>query len=590
MPLFVDRFQPGNINGPTLERWSIEGTCTTSADNSGINLGAYCLGADTPGQLQTTFSTEGYTDIRLSYGRVPNSETAFDDDERFVAEWSADGAAPWHLVEESTATAFQTVSFALPEEAAGNPDFTLRFRVEADSSDGNELFWMDNVVVTGDVPRCTNHEWKEQYDAPFTDVNGEFVGGSEIFRIVRHGPDLFATNTYWFDENNPWYGSGDQWGQILVKSAEEENWREDYDLGQGVLRPEVLQSVSFESAGVELLLASTYRLQSGNYYIDVWTRDDATGDWTKATPHSGVTPADTHDISVRQVVVHRDSVTGEEKILLTVGTQGMLEGQYDASEPGQIRWNPLIPVNFNSRAMGMAIANGVVVVGGGNQIWHRVDGANPSYKMVHDMSDLVANENLEPPQGTYRGMTTIDNPVGSGESILFSWVPDHRSTGIIWRLDPDGDSYNRTAETDIGDLLSGYLEAPVYFSLCTYSYFLPVINPTSGDLEHLGGCLNVIGIAGNEYPSWTQNDAGTSGHYMGGIYFIRHQNGSYTLREVKGRHNGSDDPRDSIRAIELSPFDDTVYFGGHDSAFLTSTNLAWMYSASLDDVLEVCAD
>ena len=77
---------------------------------------------------------------------------------------------------------------------------------------------------------------------------------------------------------------------------------------------------------------------------------------------------------------------------------------------------------------------------------------------------------------------------------------------------------------------------------------------------------------------------------MGGVYFIRHRDGSYTLREVRGRHNGEDDPRDSIRAIELSPFDDSVYFGGHDSAFLPSTNLAWMYSASLEDVLEVCAD
>ena len=588
VPLFVDRFQPGNINGPTLERWTMQGSCTTSADNSGVNLGAYCLGAATPSHLQTSFNTTGYSNIRLSYGRLPNLDGAFEDGERFVAEWSADGSAPWHLIEESTATEFAGVSFELPEDASGHPDFTLRFSVEADGVGGSELFWMDNVVVTGDVPQCVDHQWKEQYDAPFTDVNGEFVGGSEIFRIVRHGSDLFATNTYWFDENNPWYGTGDQWGQILVKSTEAEEWREDYDLGQGVLRPEVLQSVTFDSAGVNLLLASTYRLESGNYHIDVWTRDDSTGNWTKTTPHSGITPADTHDISVRQVVVHQDTVTGEELILLTVGTQGMLEGRYDADEPGQISWDPLIPVNFNSRAMGMAIANDIVVVGGGNQIWHRVDGAAPTYAMVHDMGDLVADENLEPPQGTYRGMTTIDNPVGAGESILFSWVPDHRSTGIIWRLDPDGVGYTRTAETDIGDLLSAYLEVPVYFSLCTYSYFLPVTNPATGNLEHLGGCLNVIG--GNEYPTWAQNEAGTSGHYMGGVYFIRHRDGSYTLREVRGRHNGEDDPRDSIRAIELSPFDDSVYFGGHDSAFLPSTNLAWMYSASLEDVLEVCAD
>ena len=161
VPLFVDRFQPGNINGPTLERWTMQGSCTTSADNSGINLGAYCLGAATPSHLQTSFNTTGYSNIRLSYGRLPNLDGAFEDGERFVAEWSADGSAPWHLIEESTATEFAGVSFELPEDASGHPDFTLRFSVEADGVGGSELFWMDNVVVTGDVPQCVDHQWKE---------------------------------------------------------------------------------------------------------------------------------------------------------------------------------------------------------------------------------------------------------------------------------------------------------------------------------------------------------------------------------------------------------------------------------------------
>ena len=44
--------------------------------------------------------------------------------------------------------------------------------------------------------------------------------------------------------------------------------------------------------------------------------------------------------------------------------------------------------------------------------------------------------------------------------------------------------------------------------------------------------------------------------------------------------------------MAVSPFagDDQVYFGGHDSSGIISTNLAWMYSASLPEVLEVCAD
>jgi hypothetical protein len=266
----------------------------------------------------------------------------------------------------------------------------------------------------------------------------------------------------------------------------------------------------------------------------------------------------------------------------------MLEGTYDPAVPGRIGWAPLIPVAYNERAMGMSIANGVVVVGAGNQIWHRIDGPDPRYEMVHEMEDLIADADLRPPMGTYRGLTTIATPNGPGESVIFSWAPDYRSTGTIYRLDPQGDGYARVAETDIGDLLSADLGVPVWVSLCTYSYFLPVTDPETGVTKHLGGCLNSIG--GDQYPIWT-GEAG-AGLYKGGIYFIRHEDASYTVREVAGRHNGTDDPRDSIRAMAVSPFagDDQVYFGGHDSSGIISTNLAWMYSASLRDALEVCAD
>ena len=39
---------------------------------------------------------------------------------------------------------------------------------------------------------------------------------------------------------------------------------------------------------VNMLLASTFRdSMSGRYFIDVWTRDDATQSWTLVTPHEG---------------------------------------------------------------------------------------------------------------------------------------------------------------------------------------------------------------------------------------------------------------------------------------------------------------
>ena len=127
----------------------------------------------------------------------------------------------------------------------------------------------------------------------------------------------------------------------------------------------------------------------------------------------------------------------------------------------------------------------------------------------------------------------------------------------------------------------------MWVSLCTYSYFLPVTDPETGAIKHLGGCLN--SISGGQYPLWSgENGAGL---YRGGIYFIRHEDGAYTLREVAGRHNGVDEPRDSVRAMALrlsqaiSTSTSVV-----DSSGVISTDMAWMYSAPLRDVLQICAE
>ena len=590
-PIFADYFTPQNVNGSILERWSVQEICSPTQAQEGV----YCVPITGGSSITTRFSTLNYEGLKLSYVRIPNVDGRFAGGDRFIAEWSADGEAPWVEIESSAATDYQAVSFDLPIEAEGHIGFSLRFRAEGEIGEGKS-FWMNNVVVTAAVPKCNGHTWTNQYAPPYDDINGEFMGGSEIFRILPHNGELFATNTYWMDENNPWCCApnwgGSQWSQILRKTDASSAWREDYELGQGVLRPEVLRSVTFTQPepDINILLASTFRdSMMGRYYIDVWTRDDATQTWDLVTPHEGDTPGDPHDISVRQLVVHIDTVTGEEKIILPVGTQGMLEGVYDPSVSGKIRWESLIPVAYNERVMGMTIANNVVVVGAGNQIWHRIDGAVPRYEMVHDMEDLIVDEALQPPMGTYRGMSTIPTPHTEGESVIFSWSPDYRSTGTIYRLDPEQGGYRRVAETDIGDLLAADLGVPVWVSLCTYSYFLPVTDPETGEGKHLGGCLNTI--SAGQYPIFTGSVEGV-GIYKGGIYFIRHADGSYTLREVAGRHNGTDAPRDSIRAIAVSPFaeDDQIYFGGHDSAGVVSTNMAWMYSASARDALEVCAD
>ena len=61
-------------------------------------------------------------------------------------------------------------------------------------------------------------EWEQSFIAGNFDINGLFMGGSEVLNLVPHKNKLFASIGYWEDENNIWYGGNDLnlgWSQII---------------------------------------------------------------------------------------------------------------------------------------------------------------------------------------------------------------------------------------------------------------------------------------------------------------------------------------------------------------------------------------
>jgi len=434
--------------------------------------------------------------------------------------------------------------------------------------------------------------WERSYSSGKTDENGEFLGGSEIFHIESHKGKLYAATSYWMDENNTYYSAGkrNQWAQVIVKDSKSSPWREDYDTSDdgGVLRPEILQSVTFTrpDPDVNLLFLATYRKDRTKYYVDIMVRNDTTGKWIKTTPHSGPKLPDDHDFSVRAMRVYTDRVTREERIFVTVGIQGVLSGVYDPKVPGWIRWDPLHPVKFSERALSICEANNALVIGAGDAVWRRKDGRSPSYSIAHDLRDLV-DRPVNPAIGGIRGMTTIDNPNGPGDSLLFLWSnADAKGyCGSMYRLDPDGrGGYTRHEDVRLASVVQEELGVHPSFILGAYSYVQPVRNPVTRKINHLVGLYVQLPHGKHSYPTWSDKKI-----YMGGLFAIRDEKGRYTINEVNGRHNGSDTPLTTVRAIEPSPFpDDTdVYFGGHDCANFMSTDFAWMYKAPLRTVLRL---
>ena len=449
------------------------------------------------------------------------------------------------------------------------------------------------VRPTGRPAKPKEPGWERSYASGKTDVNGQFLGGSEIFHIESHKGKLYAATSYWMDENNTYYSNGkrNQWAQVLVKDSKNSPWREDYDTGddRGVLRPEILQSVTFtkRTPDVNLLFLATYRTDRTKYYVDIMVRNDATGEWIKTTPHSGPKVPDAHDFSVRAMRVYTDRITREERIFVTIGIQGVLSGVYDPKVPGWIRWYPLHPVKFSERALSICEANNSLMIGAGDAVWRRKDGPSPSYSIVHDLRDLV-DKPVQPAIGGIRGMTTITNPNGPGDSLLFLWsnADAKGACGSMYRLDPDGNGgYSRHEDVRLASVVQEELGVYPTFILGSYSYVQPVRNPATRHINHLVGIYVQLQHGKHSYPTWYEQKK----IYMGGLFAIRDEKGRYTINEVNGRHNGSGTPLTAVRAIEPSPFrnDTDVYFGGHDCATKMSTDFAWMYKAPLRTVLKL---
>ena len=426
-------------------------------------------------------------------------------------------------------------------------------------------------------------EWEQSFIAGNLDINGLFMGGSEVLHLVPHKNKLFASIGYWEDENNIWYGGNDLnlgWAQIICLENEDDSWKVDFDLGLNYLRPEILKQVIFTKdyngntldAPDTLLIVGAY---SPNYITGIVTanifiRNDVNSSWDQVLVYEGGFPAG-ENYSMRDIEIYTDQVTGIENLIISVGTQGIFSGKYNPNVDGKIEigLNPEIgPLSI--RSLGIAIANNVLYFSSGNKIFKRNDGFNPSYDVVHDFIDLGSNINSA--VGGIRGLSTISNPSGVNESMLLMWCPNGQSRGTIFRLDPnESQEFDRVYETKISLLVEDYLPGEtVTYLLGAYNEFYSFTDPATNEEYNIIGIESLL--QGDNYPTWNS-------FYSGAIFALRDNSAQYELQEINGAIDFDDNPLVSVRCYVESPFEneDALYFGGFDPNGYTSTNNAWIY-------------
>ena len=439
-------------------------------------------------------------------------------------------------------------------------------------------------------------EWHQSYDAGYIDANGAYAGGSEIMHIVAHQGKLYAANGYWVDAR--WVIPPDpekQSAQVLRLDAADTEWQVDLDLGQHndelglqYMKGNILKSVTFtrDANGAPLsspqrllVMAAGANMERGGA-VSAWVRDDAESTWTHALVRHGSSLGGIRWVP-RDMEVYIDKVTGRELLLLSLGNPGIVSGQYDPAAPGKIHWSRHLEYpfpetgSFKTRPLGMVEANGKLFLSEGGAIYQRVDGERPDYREV-----LNLQEDTDTDIGGIRGLTTIQNPNGPGQSLLFLWAPAHRSQSQIKRLDPDGQGgFTLHDEVRMVDLMADALEVPIPYTLGAHNRMFPVKHPETGETVHLIGFQG--NIRGKHHLRWPGTPL-----YAGAMLAVRTADQRYSLQEVNNTYRPGKTPLVAPRTFCLSPFrKGELYIGGHDASRKVSDDMAWIFRAPVDVVL-----
>jgi hypothetical protein len=416
------------------------------------------------------------------------------------------------------------------------------------------------------------------------DRNGKLMTGTECNYLVSHGGRLHAAVGVWNIDTahgeNP--GPG-----VLVKRSAASPWEVDVQFHPRNVRVPVLASLTFSTdvAGrrldppVNLLMSGSGSFEHPGQ-ITVQVRDDAQGSWMPSfvAPSQGV-----RSFEVRHLFVHRDKVTGVDRVIAALTSGSVFSGGYDPAAPGRIRWNAEPELDGRlARIMSWGRANGDAYLAvditpdapknGG--LFHRVDGPQPRWEWIGEWGQRVQHRGV----AWIRGLTAIADPANPGKELLLC---SREVDGVIEVINPQRNHEVRV-EFDLRKHFGGLIgarEGQRLGTIFAYNEMTPVTHPATGERVHL--------ISGGVMPDLSGDDARSKGAWC----LIRHADGRYaTVRVfdpevIPAGHGGLR----CVRTICASPFAEeqgrVLYFGGYDAGDLglglRYRDSAWIYRARL---------
>lgn len=409
--------------------------------------------------------------------------------------------------------------------------------------------------------------FRRVYQAGTRDIDGRFMGGTEIMQLVAHLGKLYAVTSTMWDRpgDDPAVGA-----QILVLDHPERGWRVEHMFDTRPARTS-LASVTFavDRRGCVLDTPATMLLagpSDGHGAIAVCSRDEASGTWT-----SQMLATSGRYTSVRCLWSYRDTVTGVDRVFAGTSPNGIYSGAYDAMAPGRLAWDDAPEFSkYENRPMAFAVCNGALHVAIKPHLYRRIDGAQPRWELVYTLPEGVSRISCG-----LRGLTTIPHSSGDGECMLAALEGEQAR---ILQIDPR-DGYRATIDLDVLDFLERQWSQRPGYAILAYNDMTPVPLPGGNGSALL---LGMEATDSTEHQTRHPKD----GWRPEGMYLVRYPDRRYQLCQISDPTEQPMPRLISTRTIAVSPFDrGTLYFGGYDPNSVPTHNTAWVYSAPIDVAL-----
>ena len=227
---------------------------------------------------------------------------------------------------------------------------------------------------------------------------------------------------------------------------------------------------------------------------------------------------------VRHLAVHRDRVTGVDRVIAALTSGSVFSGGYDAGAPGRIRWNPEPELSGRlARIMSCGSANGdaylavditpEVPQNGG--LFRRVDGPQPRWEWLGEWGHRVQHRGV----AWLRGLTAIPDPQQPGRELLLA---SREVDGVIEIINPQR-NHEARVEFDLRKHFGGLVGArdgQRFTTLFAYNEMTPAVHPDTGE--------RVLLIAGGVMPGLPGDDARAKSAW----YLVRHADGRYGTGQV----------------------------------------------------------